>query len=120
MPGGYEPGDLGRPIFTPQLTGAVESVDSAIGSMVAELRRQGVLDSTTIIVTAKHGQSPIDPSQFHLIGHAETSVLTNAGVTPAMVTDDDVSLIWLKYQSQTQQAVAGARGGQGRGRHGPG
>jgi hypothetical protein len=106
VPGGYEPGSTSdHPIFTPQMDGAIHSVDTAIGSMVSELRSQGVLGSTTIIITAKHGQSPIDPSQLHLIGHAETNVLTAAGVTPALVTDDDVSLVWLKDQSQTNQAV---------------
>ena len=107
IPGGYESGSTSaHPIFTPQLTGAIESVDAAIGSMVTELRNQGVLGSTTIIITAKHGQSPIDPSTLAKIGHAETKVLTNAGITPALVTDDDVALIWLKNQSQTAAAVA--------------
>jgi hypothetical protein len=106
VPGGYEPGSTSsHPVFTPQLTGGVESVDAALGSMVSELRSQGVLGSTTIIITAKHGQSPIDPSTLAKIGHAETKVLTNAGITPAQVTDDDVALIWLKDQSQTAQAV---------------
>ncbi|HZU80159.1 MAG TPA: alkaline phosphatase family protein [Acidimicrobiales bacterium] len=102
QPGGYEPGTLA---FTPQLSGAIESVDSAIGSMVSELRGQGVLASTTIIVTAKHGQSPIDPGKLALVGHGEVNDLTNAGVSPAQVTDDDIALIWLKDQSQTGQAV---------------
>ncbi|MBV9662211.1 MAG: alkaline phosphatase family protein [Acidimicrobiales bacterium] len=106
VPGGYEPGSTSdQPIFTPQMDGAVQSVDNAIGTMVNELRNQGVLGSTKIIVTAKHGQSPIDPSQLHKIGHAETKVLTNAGVDPALVTDDDIALVWLKNQSQTNQAV---------------
>ncbi len=106
VPGGYEAGSTSSaPIFTPQLTGAIESVDHALGSMVDELRSQGVLASTTIMITAKHGQSPIDPSKLAKIGSAETNVLTAAGVTPAQVTDDDVSLVWLKDQSQTGQAV---------------
>jgi len=106
VPGGYEPGSTSsNPIFTPQLQGGIESVDAAIGSMVNELVGQGVMSSTTIIITAKHGQSPIDPSALAKIGHAETKVLTDAGVTPALVTDDDVALIWLKDQSQTNQAV---------------
>ncbi len=108
-PGGYEPGSTStNPIFTPQLKGAVQWVDGAIGSMVSELRNQGVLSSTTIIITAKHGQSPIDPSQLQKIGSAEVTVLNNAGVSPALVTDDDVSLIWMKptsQQSDTQAAV---------------
>jgi hypothetical protein len=113
MPGGYEPGSTSAsPIFTPQLKGAIESVDTAIGSMVTELRNQGVLGSTTIIVTAKHGQSPINPSQLHLIGHAETTVLNNAGIFPAVVTDDDVALIWLTDSSQTAAAVAALQADQ--------
>ena len=106
VPGGYEPGSTSSaPIFTPQLTGGIKSVDTAVGSMVNELRNQGVLGSTTIIITAKHGQSPIDPSTLAKIGHKETTDLTNAGVTPAQVTDDDVALAWLKNQSQTDAAV---------------
>jgi Type I phosphodiesterase / nucleotide pyrophosphatase len=102
VPGGYEPGTLA---FTPQLAGAVKYVDGAIGSMVQGLAQQSVLDSTKIIISAKHGQSPIDPSKLALIGHAETKVFTNAGITPAQVTDDDVALIWLANQSQTKAAV---------------
>src|SRR3974377_1593234 len=78
VPGGYEPGSTSTsPIFTPQLKGAIQFVDGAIGSMVSELRSQGVLATTTIIITAKHGQSPIDPSKLALIGHAEVTVLNN-------------------------------------------
>jgi hypothetical protein len=106
MPGGYEPGSTSSsPIFTPQLQGAIGYVDAAVGSMITELRNKGVLSSTTIVITAKHGQSPIDQSQLQKVGHAVTSVLTNAGVTPAFVIDDDVALVWLKDQSQTAQAV---------------
>jgi hypothetical protein len=106
VPGGYKPGSTSsHPLFTPQLTGAIESVDTAIGSMVTELRNQGVLSSTTIIITAKHGQSPIDPSKLDKVGHAVTSVLTSAGITPAFLIDDDVALVWLKDQSQTAAAV---------------
>jgi hypothetical protein len=100
-PGGYNP-DLS---FTPQMTGAVESVDNALASMVAELQKTGQLDSTTIIISAKHGQSPIDPSKLAKIGHAETDVLSAAGITPQLVTDDDIALIWFQDNSQTRAAV---------------
>jgi hypothetical protein len=103
VPGGYEPGTLQ---FTPQLSGAIQFVDGAIGSMVTELRNQNELGSTTIIISAKHGQSPIDPSLLDKVGHAEVNVLAAAGITPAQVTDDDISLIWLQDQSQTAAAVA--------------
>src|SRR5205807_6447225 len=54
VPGGYVTGTLQ---FTPQLAGAVKSVDGALGSMIAELKARNKLSSTEIIVTAKHGQS---------------------------------------------------------------
>jgi hypothetical protein len=108
VPGGYEPGSTSAsPIFTPQLKGAIQFVDTAIGSMVSELRNQGVLASTTIIITAKHGQSPIDPSKLALIGHAEIKVLNDAGVFPAMVTDDDVALIWMNPATQAADTAKG-------------
>jgi arylsulfatase A-like enzyme len=47
---------------------AIVYVDDSIGQMVAELKKQGLLDTTLIIVTAKHGQSPIDPNRFQKKG----------------------------------------------------
>jgi hypothetical protein len=102
FPGGYEPTTLQ---FTPQLSGAVSFVDGALGKMVAELKAQNKLSSTEIIVTAKHGQSPIDPSKLAKIGHAENKVVTNAGVAIAQSTDDDIGLMWLQDQSQVTTAV---------------
>jgi arylsulfatase A-like enzyme len=102
VPGAYEPGTL---VFTPQMEGAMQYVDNAVGSLVAELKSQHEFDSTEIILTAKHGQSPIDPAQLAKIGHATSNVLTSAGIATAQVTDDDVSLIWLADQSDTSAAV---------------
>jgi hypothetical protein len=102
VPGGYEPGTLK---FTPQLEQGLRFVDNQVGRLVAELEAKHVYDSTQIILTAKHGQSPIDPSKLAKIGHAEETVLTNAGITPAHVTDDDVALIWLANQHDTSAAV---------------
>jgi hypothetical protein len=59
VPGGYEPGSTStNPIFTPQLKGATQFVDNAIGAIVNELRSKGVLATTRIIITAKHGHPP--------------------------------------------------------------
>jgi hypothetical protein len=100
--GAYEPGSLA---FTPQMEDGMRFVDNAIGSLVAELKSQGVYASTEIILTAKHGQSPIDPATLQKIGHQTESVLKGAGITTAQVTDDDVSLIWLANQADTAAAV---------------
>jgi hypothetical protein len=103
VPGGYEPGTLA---FTPQLAGAIQFVDGSLGAMVSELRARDLLASTKIILSAKHGQSPIDPATLHKIGSKEADVLTAAGIDVAFVIDDDVALIWLKDQTKTGAAVA--------------
>jgi hypothetical protein len=58
---------------TDNLKTEIVFVDDAIGQMVAELQKQGLLESTLIIVTAKHGQSPIDPNRFQEIGNGITT-----------------------------------------------
>jgi hypothetical protein len=48
-------------------------VDDAIGQMVAELQKEGLFETTLVIITAKHGQSPIDPNRFQEIGKGITT-----------------------------------------------
>ena len=58
---------------SPALLDAIEFADASIGKMASELKKQGLLGSTLIIVTAKHGQSPIDPNRFQELGKGITS-----------------------------------------------
>jgi hypothetical protein len=101
--GGYLPGSFA---FTPQMNDAMTYVDGAIGSLVKELQARNLWSNTELIISAKHGQSPIDPTQVKKIGDQVTTVLTNAHIGIAQNTTDDVALIWLKDQSQTQAAIA--------------
>src|SRR5579872_4739851 len=56
---------------TSSLTSEFVFVDASIGQMVEALKDQNILNSTAIIITAKHGQSPIDPKRFLPIpGHS--------------------------------------------------
>jgi arylsulfatase A-like enzyme len=64
--GGYED-NIGTP--TAPMLNEIKFVDAAIGQMVDALQAKGLLNSTTIIVTAKHGQSPIDTHRYQGIGH---------------------------------------------------
>lgn len=99
---------------TPELTSEIQFVDGAIGQMVQALRDQGLLDATTIIITAKHGQSPIDPNRFFPIpGHSGTNgtspanLLLSQGLVPAVQlagpgpTEDDISQLWLSPGNTT-------------------
>src|SRR5215467_3354329 len=47
---------------SPLLQGALDHTDQSVGKMLDALRNAGLFSSTAIILTAKHGQSPIDPS----------------------------------------------------------
>jgi len=80
-------------------------VDDSLGQMVSALRGRGLLDSTLIIVSAKHGQSPIDPSLRVAVSGAPYTQ------TPgyAFHNADDVALVWLTPQTRTANlAAAGA------------
>jgi hypothetical protein len=93
-------------------------VDASIGAFVSELKAKGLYDSTLIVITAKHGQSPIDPSRYvgqTINGTSPATLLSNAGYIPTSEstngngigpTEDDVSLIWLKSSFDTDAAVA--------------
>ncbi|HUX67465.1 MAG TPA: alkaline phosphatase family protein [Terriglobales bacterium] len=89
------------------LTSAFDHTDMEIGRLLAALRQHGLYDSTTVIVTAKHGQAPMD---VHQLVKVSPSLLVNAinGVKPGLVADatgDDILLIWLRDQSLTAAAV---------------
>ena len=94
-------------------------VDAAIAQFVRELKAQGLYDSTLIVITAKHGQSPIDPNRYvsQLIsGTSPATLLSNAGFIPLSEstnnptgigpTEDDVSLLWLTNSADTLSAVS--------------
>jgi Type I phosphodiesterase / nucleotide pyrophosphatase len=112
--GGYKDG-MGTP--SDSLAQEIAFVDTSIGLMVTELSKKHLLDSTLIIVTAKHGQSPIDPNRvLRIHGDVAGTKSPTAILGPAFLpdskinglgpTEDDVSLLWLKDSSQTAAAVA--------------
>jgi hypothetical protein len=93
-------------------------VDASIGAFVKELKARGLYDSTLIVITAKHGQSPIDPNRYVAQtrnGTSPVTLLSNANYIPYSEstnnptgigpTEDDVSLIWLKNSADTDASV---------------
>ncbi len=103
---------------TEALLGEIKFVDASIGKFVAELKSKGLYDSTLLVITAKHGQAPIDPNLYNPIlktGSSPATLLDNAGYIPLSEapsnpngigpTEDDVSLIWLKDFADTIPAV---------------
>jgi len=118
MTGGYIDGE-GAP--TNALLGEIKFADSSIGKMVDALKTRGLSDSTLIVISAKHGQSPIDSPRYLGISTTPGDPITTS---PAMIvekllpasespanptgigpTEDDISLLWLKSARQTPTAV---------------
>ena len=91
----------------------IEYVDASIGQMVNGLKDSGNFESTLIIVTAKHGQSPIDPALYKANGtvtpatllESELPASENPAGTGIGATEDDVSLLWLKKGANVKTAV---------------
>jgi hypothetical protein len=116
--GGYLDNE-GRP--SPALMGEIAFADASIGKMVAALQARGLYDSTLIIISAKHGQSPIDSARYLGISTKPGDPITTSPATilqdllpfsesPANAngigpTEDDISLIWLSDSTQTTNAV---------------
>jgi hypothetical protein len=123
QPGGYLDGS-GTP--TDVLAYALDAVDADLELMVNALKQRNLFESTLIIVTAKHGQSPINPVKINKPGHFADLV---AGLTPAnsaetaaqkamnianncssgpcgFAQDDDIALIWLQDQTQAENVAA--------------
>jgi predicted AlkP superfamily pyrophosphatase or phosphodiesterase len=120
--GGYLDG-AGTP--TKVLSYGLEKTDQALGSMIQALKDAGIYESTLFIVSAKHGQSPINPLKVNKPGHLADLVaaLPDGSTNPAAIainnagnncptgpcgaiSDDDVALIWLQGQEVTAAQVA--------------
>ena len=91
----------------------LDQTDASLAKMVNALKEEGVYDSTLVIVSAKHGQTPIDPRKMNKVGSLGTKVNSAIADTFAKITEDDVALIWLKDQSQTQTVADYLRANQG-------
>ena len=103
---------------TAALLAEFKFVDASFAAWISELKARGLYDSTLIVITAKHGQSPIDPSRYvgqTINGTSPVTLLSNAGYIPFSEstnnptgigpTEDDVSLVWLKNSADTDASV---------------
>jgi arylsulfatase A-like enzyme len=120
QPGGYKDG-AGTP--TAVLAYGLQKTDEALGDMIQALKDQHIYESTLFIVTAKHGQSPINPLKRNKPGHFAdlVSALKDSGTSAAakaivsaancpsgpcgFVNDDDIALIWLEDQGMGMQVT---------------
>jgi hypothetical protein len=103
--GGYT-NEIGTPGDV--LSETLQHTDASIGKLLQALRQRHLEDSTLVIVTSKHGESPMDPRKRQLVadtileGIMKTS---HPGALTFAYQDGDLASIWLKDQSETQKVV---------------
>jgi len=97
-----------------ELVQEIEYVDTSIGEIVNALKNAGIYDDTLLIITAKHGESPIDPSRYVADGTNTPATLLGSlipfsesplNATGIGATEDDVSVLWLKKGVSVPGAV---------------
>jgi Type I phosphodiesterase / nucleotide pyrophosphatase len=97
-----------------ELLGEIEFVDASIGDIVAALRHSGLYDNTLLIISAKHGEAPIDPNLYVADGSNTPATLLGSAIpasesplTPGGIgaTEDDVSVLWLNPGASVTGAV---------------
>jgi len=113
---GYLDGD-GTP--SAGLSDALDHTDQSLGKMVSKLKERKLLKTTLIIVTAKHGDVPIDPLKFQaadltlipkLVNEIEPGLLLNAE------QDGSIAMLWLKDHRRVPEVVKALRTQQAEGR----
>jgi hypothetical protein len=97
-----------------ELLQEIQFVDASIGQIVGALKDAGIYDDTLLIVTAKHGASPIDTSLYVADGANTPATLLGTAIpysesplnsTGIGATEDDVSVVWLAPGASLSAAV---------------
>ncbi|MGW3205736.1 alkaline phosphatase family protein [Streptomyces sp. NPDC001135] len=113
LAGGYQAQGVPGPLLEKNLA----FVDKEIGAFVNELGKRHLDGSTTIVLSAKHGQSPTDPKALTRIDDGPLLDGLNAawkkahpgsGDLVAHAVDDDAMLIWLTDRSKAATDFAKA------------
>jgi Type I phosphodiesterase / nucleotide pyrophosphatase len=98
-----------------QLLQEIEFVDASIGDIVSSLKNAGIQEDTLLVITAKHGESPIDTSLYVADGSNTPATLLGSAIpfsesplntTGIGATEDDVSVLWLNRGASVADAVS--------------
>lgn len=99
----------------PLLGKALDYVDSSVGKLESALTASGHAKDTTVILSAKHGQSPMDPAALTRVPDSTIIDGLNAAWKAAhprsadlvaFSTDDDIMQLWLSDHSQNAARFA--------------
>ncbi|HET6283342.1 MAG TPA: alkaline phosphatase family protein [Polyangia bacterium] len=103
--GGYLDGG-GTP--SAELAEALDHTDRSIGQLVNALAAQQLAGRTTVVLTAVHGQSPVDPGIRRVVSTTAIPDVINS-IQPGLLaaaTQDDVALLWLNDAAKADSVTA--------------
>jgi len=97
--------------LTPGLDGAIGFVDHLLGDLMQELDKKKLRDDTLVVITAKHGNGPINPALLRKIDGNKLEQVVKAAAPGALakITDDHGALIWLKDSSVASKIATALR-----------
>lgn len=98
--GGYLNADGSQPNKT--LADALHHTDQKLGQFIQHLNSIGKMNSTLLMLGSKQGQGPVDPKTLNEFD--QSVVVAGAKVPVVFFTGDDGGIMWLKNQSQAQEA----------------
>lgn len=111
LAGGYQPNGSPGPL----LTRALDYINTQVGTMRAAIHHAGLDASTTIILSAKHGQAPMDLTTLRRVDDgriidaldaAWTALHPKASALVTFSVDDDGMLLWLSDRSNAARTFA--------------
>ena len=111
LAGGYQVDGTPGPL----LNRALNYINTVVGKLQTQLRLAGRANDTTIILSAKHGQSPQDLADLHrvddgaIIDSLNAAWKTKHPAAAALVTfsvDDDGMLLWFSDRSSAAESFA--------------
>src|SRR5215471_7979033 len=96
--------------FDANLRHELAFIDGAIGSMLSAISLQGIANSTAVIITAKHGESPLTSTRT-VVDQTAIGAIVSAGGVPVTaspanpktgkLTQKTSQLIWLPRQNSS-------------------
>jgi len=89
----------------PATVGALQYEDTQLGKLIAEMKSKGIYDSTAIIITADHGNTPLTRWVPEDGERSISQFLAQNGIEVLSYTPDDLYMVWLKDESQTAKAI---------------
>ena len=96
------------------LAHALDHLDASVATIVNTIKGQKLYDSTLVVITAKHGQAPIDQTKRRVI---DEDLIPNLieGIKPGLVgsvEQEDVAFVWLTDSTRADEVVVALRAHQ--------